>query len=185
MQRDLSANRKYYSSSQVSAVQRGSSTQPVRRRPTNNGVDSTDKYYASSTDFAAPEVKGETESISDVSDIASVLDAAVDLYASGVTLVRVPIVADLVQKARTNLELRVGREELTFDQADTIEFSLLEPVIPAPVKEPEPEVVEEVEEEVVAEEVVAEEVVAEEEAVDDGPSIASLFGATDDDEGDD
>jgi hypothetical protein len=69
---------------------------------------------------------------------------------------------------------------LTFDQADTIEFSLLEPVIPAPVKEPEPEVVEEVEEEVVAEEVVA-----EEEAVDDGPSIASLFGATDDDEGDD
>ena len=117
-----------------------------------------------------------------------------------------PAVEGLDTKARTNLDLRVGRGELTKSQADSVTFVILNP---PPVEEAEPVAEEEqewtpteadwpdhdptnyikddvedaVEEEDAEEEDVVEEVAEEEE---DGPSIASLFGADDDDDdGDD
>ena len=210
--RDLSADQKYYASGQPSALHSShveNRTQPKQasRRPLNNGVDSTDKYYANNDEFVlvqeastSPAVAGETDSISDVSDIVRVLDTVATLFSVGTTSVRVPVMADLLQKARTNLELRVGREELTFDQAESVNFVLLDT---PPVEEEEPEVVAEVVEQEVEEDGPEEEEAVEEEPEevedaptsedllealneDDTPSIASLFGATDDDDdGDD
>ena len=209
--RDLSADQKYYASGQPSAlhsphVENRTRTKQASRRPLNNGVDSTDKYYANNVEFVPvqeastlPAVTGETDSISDVSDIVRVLDTVATLFSAGTTSVRIPVMADLLQKARTNLELRVGREELTSDQAASVDFVLLDTA--SPVKEEEPEAVVEVVEQEVEEDGPEEEEVVNEEPEeveaaltsedlldvlneDDTPSIASLFGATDDD-GDD
>jgi len=228
MDQNLSADKKYYASSQTSTTQPGSdvstkvTSQGKGRKPTHGGVDSTDKYYANDEGFTVvdesstlPEVTGETESISDVSDIPRVLDSVSVLFRTGTTTVRIPVMADLMQKARTNLELRVGREELTFDQAASVNFVLLDPVVVSPEVEEEPqenvipddldevdtdvddeedeedEEEEEGVEDLLEEEEVAEDAPTSEELLDasnkdDTPSIASLFGATDDDDdGDD
>lgn len=161
MNQDLSADKKYYASNQTSTTQPPSATKVKAsaprqgRKPKHTGVDSTDKYYAnvsSPSTSTLPEVTGETESISDVSDIPRVLDNVSILFSTGTTTVRVPVMADLVQKARTNLELRVGREELTFDQAASVSFVLLDPVSAPPEVEEEPEAAVEVAEQEVEEE---------------------------------
>ena len=184
LDRDLSADNKYYSSGQKSALHQGGVSPRVSQ-------------------VSLKTATGETDSISDVSDISRVLDSVGDLFTTGISAVRVPITSDLVQKARTNLELRVGREELTYDQAASINFLLMDPIAS---DEPDTVVEDVVEEDVVEEEEVEEDVVEDEEDVvedeedvvedeDDvvededeeggNPSIASLFGATDDDDGDD
>ena len=237
--RDLSADQKYYASKQPSVIQPSSDKNRTRpkqasRRPMNNGVDSTDKYYANAVEYTLvreestlPAVTGETDSISDVSDIVRVLDTVSVLFSTGTTSVRVPVMESLAQRARTNLELRVGREELTFDQAASVSFVLLDttpPVVeeePEAVAEPEPavEVAEEedndlacpkcgmerdqigtdpadmiyicpkcddVEDPEEVEDAPTSEDLLEALNEDDTPSIASLFGATDDDDdGDD
>jgi hypothetical protein len=220
MDQNLSADKKYYASSQTSTTQPGSdvstkvTSQGKGRKPTHGGVDSTDKYYANDEGFTVvdesstlPEVTGETESISDVSDIPRVLDSVSVLFRAGTTTVRIPVMVDLMQKARTNLELRVGREELTFDQAAGVNFVLLDSVVASPEVEEESqenvipddldeadtdvddEEEEEVVEDLLEEEEVTEDAPTSEELLDasnkdDTPSIASLFGATDDDDDD-
>jgi hypothetical protein len=220
MDQNLSADKKYYASNQtsttqpVSAAEVKSAPRSKGRKPTHSGVDSTDKYYANPDDYSAspesstlPEVTGETESISDVSDIPRVLDTVSILFNTGTTTVRVPVMANLLQKARTNLELRVGREELTFDQTASVNFVLLDSVVTSPEVEEEsqeedviPDDLDERDTDVDDEEEEVEDLPEEQEATDDAPtseellealneddtpSIASLFGATDNDDGDD
>ena len=178
--RDLSANKKYYESGNASAL-----------------------HTEVRASVPAPSLKttiGTTDSISDVSDIARVLDSACDLIATGVVEVHIPVVDNLTQKARTNLDLRVGRGELTTDQTDGIRFVLLEPAVFDDLKEEveeehtevefeDIETEEELEEEELEEEELEEEELEEEDIPTPSdkstPSIASLFGATDDDDGDD
>ena len=217
MDSNLSSDKKYYGSGDVSAltgkrVAPPVTTKKVVRKNPSPGAESTDKYYANNAgqevvDLSPNEVRrAETESISDVSDVGRIIDAVVDAFNVGATEVRVPAVEGLDTKARTNLDLRVGRGELTKSQADSVTFVILNP---PPVEEAEPVAEEEqewtpteadwpdhdptsyikddledaVEEEDAEEEDVVEEVAEEEE---DGPSIASLFGADDDDDdGDD
>jgi len=136
-----------------------------------------------------------------------VLDTVSTLFNTGTTTVRVPVMANLLQKARTNLELRVGREELTFDQTASVNFVLLDSVVASPEVEEEsqeedviPDDLDEMDTDVDDEEEEVEDLPEEQEATDDAPtseellealneddtpSIASLFGATDDDDGDD
>ena len=185
---NLSSDKKYYGSGDVSGITGNhplkveTPKKVVRKVNPSPGAESTDKYYANNGghevfDVLPSEAKvAETESISDVSDIGRIIDSVVDAFNLGATEVRVPAVEGLDVKARTNLDLRVGRGELTKDQADSVAFVILNP----PPEEAEPVVEEAVVEEAVVEEVVEEEVVEE-----DGPSIASLFGADDDDDGDD
>jgi len=215
---NLSADKKYYGSGDVSALTGNrvlkveTPKKVVRKVNPSPGAESTDKYYANDGGQEVLEVLpadariAETESISDVENVGSIIDDVVAAFSLGATEVRVPVVEGLDAKARTNLDLRVGRSELTKAQADSVSFVLLEVAAPQteavvaeePVAEEQEwtpteadwpdhdptnyikqaeEVEEAAEEEAVEEEAV-------EEAEEDGPSIASLFGA-DDDDGDD
>ena len=200
MEYNLSADKKYYSSGDVSALTGRRPPKPVttqkvvRKVNPSPGAESTDKYYANDagqTVVSVPAMesrRAETESISDVSDIGKVIDAVVDAFSIGATEVSVPVMEDFATKARTNLDLRVGRSEITKDQADSVSFVVLQPAEPEPaaVVQEEPEVVPPEEEAVVEEEAVAEEEAVEEEVEEEldeeSPSIASLFGADDDDD---
>jgi hypothetical protein len=206
---NLSSDNKYYASGDVSAItgdrvlKLETPKKVVRKVNPSPGAESTDKYYANEGGQEVVEVLpreakvAETESISDVSDVGRIIDDVVDAFSIGATEVRVPAVEGLDVKARTNLDLRVGRGELTKDQADSVTFLILNPPPEETEAAPEEdeglatgeelvateEADEEADEEVSeAEEETEEE--AEEAAEEDGPSIASLFGA-DDDDGDD
>jgi hypothetical protein len=218
---ELSGDKKYYASGQTSAINIDPSPDTktkkivVKKPVAANGVESSNKYYANSGGYETEEVPfpiqnvtGETGSISDVSDISRIIADVVELFTAGAAQVRLPVISSLETKTRTNLELRVGREELTSDQAANVIFVLLDN--PEPVEEEEEEMApanadqdpsESVENEEGVKDVTVWSVMAEEDVPpaeessevaepddevdeDNSPSIASLFGA-DDDDGDD
>lgn len=149
------ANEAYYASKQplkLSGLKEGRKNpapHPSYRQVSTDAISSSDKYYASSK--AAPVKSGFKSAIKSVTlDVAnSSLTNIVGSFMDGASTVTVKGSAAQLSSLRTSVDLAVGRNTLTREQADAVVYIL--------VAEPKVEVQEPIVAQVVVEEPVIEE----------------------------